>query len=167
MPWPIREADMASGSLLPSRSWRCTAAAFGWCRRRAKDRRFRWSSPRAPNFASLRRGAWARNGCTNGAVELQAKRKAPSWGWAPSNMPPRVRWRRRSNNEIARQLFQLRRRYPQRNVFWTPNSSSKCPRADSPDALALIPAVTSRSGTPSRRASSRKPCQPCRELVGC
>src|SRR5215467_979174 len=32
-----------------------------------------------------------------------------------------MRMRRRPNNEIARELFQRRARYPQRNVFWTPN----------------------------------------------
>src|SRR5262249_16308512 len=129
-----------------------------------------WSSSRTPNFASLPGG----HGLETAApmvrsVELQAKRKAPSWGWAPSNIQPRVRWRRRSNNEIARQLFQRRRCYPQRNVFAPPNltqgrpfysrqspplrPSSKCPRVDSPDALALIPAVSLRSRTPPRRAS--------------
>jgi hypothetical protein len=35
-------------------------------------------------------------------------------------MPPRVRVRRRSNNEIARQLFQRRLVIRSETVFWTP-----------------------------------------------
>jgi len=53
-PWP------ASHLLSPSRSWRWTAAASGCNRRRAKDRRFRWKSRRAPNSESPSRAAWGR-----------------------------------------------------------------------------------------------------------
>jgi len=57
---PERRAARASASPSRSRSSRCTGAASGWCRCRAKGRRFRWSSPRAPNSASPSKAAWGR-----------------------------------------------------------------------------------------------------------
>src|SRR5262245_45039018 len=52
VPLPRPRAARASVSPSPSRSSRCTAGASGWSRRRAKDRRSRWSFPRAPNSES-------------------------------------------------------------------------------------------------------------------
>src|SRR5262249_13712181 len=56
-PTPRPRAARALGSPSPSRSWRCTAAASGYSRRRAKARRFRWSSPRGPSFTRRRHEA--------------------------------------------------------------------------------------------------------------
>jgi len=57
-------------------------------------------------------------------------------------MPPRCGWRNggRSNNEIARHLFQRRPRYPQRNVVWTPNlTPGDCSRDGYHPRVAFVP----------------------------
>src|SRR5262249_13426175 len=51
-PLPRPRVARASASPSPSRSWRCTAAGFGWSRHSARARHSKWRFPRAPNFGS-------------------------------------------------------------------------------------------------------------------
>jgi signal transduction histidine kinase len=51
VPVPRPRGAPVSVSPLPSRSWRCTAAAFGSNQRSGRGRPSKWSSPRVPNSA--------------------------------------------------------------------------------------------------------------------